>query len=616
MNSLFKIRVVVIIIFVLLYSLVFIVTTEDKKERVQYILEQKLKDLNVNYQISNNYFKTVSDNAFYHLRNNPEILELLYLAKHTSDRKELENIRTKLYFKLEPFYKQLNKSGVIITLFSFENNRTLLRLHKPSKFGDNLSKVRYSFTYVNQYKKPIRGFEQGKISHAFRNIFPIFYRGEYLGSVDIAFSSESLQEGMNTMHKIDTHFILNKNLFGTNIWKAQKKIKYIQSVEHDDFLFALAKTEDEDEHLGHAKQLLTNDLKKSIRTNISQNKAFSLYREIDNTVKVITFSPINDIKNEKVVAYLVSYTDSPYLKSILGDYILINSSVIIGMIIIIMLIYNIVRHRFFLQREVTEKTKKLEELNENLQHDIQKQLSEIRQKDGLLLEQAKQVSIGEMIGNIAHQWRQPLNALGLILQKIPILHKRNKLDMTTLDNTVEKGMVLINKMSATIDDFRYFFQEHKESNTFRLIDTVENCHALLSTILEHEKITFQVNIDDDIVINGHANELSQVLLNIINNAKDALTEMSVPDALISVSANLENDKVVIEIVDNAGGIPENIISKIFEPYFTTKEEGKGTGIGLFMSKRIIEESMQGRLTINNTERGARFSIIIPQSCPI
>ena len=613
MNSLFKVRIFVIFIFFLLYSLVFFITTEDKKERVHYILDQKIKDLDVNYRISNNHFKTVSDNAFHHISSAPDILELLYQAKHTDDTKALQKVRTELYSKLKPFYKQLNKSGVIIILFSFENNHTLLRLHKPSKFGDDLSKVRYSFTYVNQHKKTIRGFEQGKISHAFRNIFPIFYRGEYLGSVDIAFSSESLQEGMNTMHKIDTHFILNKNLFSTNIWKAQKNVKYIQSVEHDDFLFALTDTESEDEQLGHAKQLLTTDLKKSIQTNVSHNKAFSLYREIDSSVKVVTFSPINDIRNEKVVAYLVSYTDSPYLKSILRDYMLINLSVIAGMIIMIMLICNIIRHRFFLQNEVNEKTKKLEELNENLQYDIQKQLSEIRQKDGLLLEQAKHASMGEMIGNIAHQWRQPLNALGLILQKIPLMYERNKLDKETLDNTVEKGMILVNKMSTTIDDFRYFFQENKESDTFRLIDTIDNCHALLGTILEHENITFQVNVDDDIVINGHANELSQVLLNIINNAKDALTEMSVVNALIIVSAHLEENNIIIDITDNAGGIPESIITKIFEPYFTTKEEGKGTGIGLFMSKRIIEESMQGLLSISNTGSGAKFRIVLPHT---
>ncbi len=609
MDSLLKIRVFVVILFMLLYALVFFITTQDKQERVQYILDQNIKDLDVNYRIGNDHFKTISDNAFHHISTTPHLLELLYQAKHAKDAEELDGLRNRLNSLLQPFYQQLKKSGVIIILFAFENNHTFLRLHKPSKFADDLSKVRYSFTYVNKHKKPIKGFEQGKISHAFRNIFPIFYRGEYLGSVDISFSSDSLQDRMTSMHQKETHFIVNKDLFETNIWKAQKKVNYIQSIEHEDFLFAVTQASSTQKYHDNLR-FLTPEIKKSIKENVSQQIAFSLYQRVKGSLKIITFSPIKDIKDEKAVAYLVSYTDSPYLKSILRDYVMINIGIIISMIIMVILICKIIKHRFLLQSEVNEKTKRLEELNEDLQAEIQKQLHQIRQKDGLLIEQAKHASMGEMIGNIAHQWRQPLNALGLLLQKIPLMYERNKLDKETLDHTVQKGMDLINKMSTTIDDFRYFLQENKDSDTFRLIDTVENCHALLSTILEHESITLQVAVDSDIHLKGHSNELSQVLLNILNNAKDALIEMSVPNPLITVSAYHDNHQVIIEITDNAGGIPENIINKIFEPYFTTKEEGKGTGIGLFMSKRIIEERMQGRLNIVNVKDGAKFSIIL------
>ncbi len=612
MTSLFKTRLLVSIIFISLSAVVFVSTTQDKEERIQHILDQHIKDLEVNYHISNNFFKTVSENAFFHITHSPEVLELLYQAKHTKESDKLASIRNKFYSKLEPFYRQLMKNGVIITLFSFEDNHTFLRLHKPGKFGDDLSKVRYSFTYVNKYKKPIRGFEQGKISHAFRNIFPIFYKDEYLGSVDIAFSSESLQDNMTNTHKIDTHFILNKNLFDFNIWNAQKNVKYIQSIEHPDFLFAITK-EHSLKGIHDDEKFLTEAIKYQIKENVKHQSAFSLYHPIDDTVKVITFSPIKDIKEQKTVAYLVSYIDSPYIKSILNDYLWINLILIGGMFVITLLICSIARHRHFLQQEVNEKTKELEALNENLQHDLDNKLREIREKDGMLLEQAKQASMGEMIGNIAHQWRQPLNALGLVLQKIPIFYERNKLDKETLDETIQKGMALVNKMSSTIDDFRYFFKEEKESSDFKLVDTIENCRSLLSTILEQEKIKLHIIVDDNIQVNGHANELSQVLLNIINNAKDALIEMSIPDARITITAHTDDEKVIIDIEDNAGGIPETIINKIFDPYFTTKEEGKGTGIGLFMSKRIIEESMHGRLSISNTQNGAKFSIVLKKS---
>ena len=177
-------------------------------------------------------------------------------------------------------------------------------------------------------------------------------------------------------------------------------------------------------------------------------------------------------------------------------------------------------------------------------------------------------------------------------------------------------MSLVNQMSTTIDDFRFFFQENKDAEEFKLIETVENCHALLSPIFEQDRIEFNSMIDESILIHGHSNQLSQVFLNIMNNARDALNENSVTAALITVSGYCHDNKIVIDILDNAGGIPEDIINKIFDPYFTTKEEGKGTGIGLFMSKRIIEETMQGTLNISNTEVGAKFSITLPQNCSV
>lgn len=268
------------------------------------------------------------------------------------------------------------------------------------------------------------------------------------------------------------------------------------------------------------------------------------------------------------------------------------------------------------KQEVYVKTEELNVLNKTLQDDIQTQLGQIREKDGQLLEQARLASMGEMVGNIAHQWRQPLNALGLILQKIPLLHQRNMLDEKILQTTVDKGMKLIQQMSKTIDDFRYFFQEDKKAESFKLLETVDNCHALLSTTLEHENIELQITVNDAIMVHSHANELLQVLLNIINNAKDALISNAIENALISVSARFENNTIVIDISDNAGGIPKDIINKVFEPYFTTKEDGKGTGIGLFMSKRIIEENMQGKLTVSNTDIGAKFSITLPLTCAL
>ncbi len=615
MNLFLKIRLFVILSLILLAGILLVYTGKDKEKRVEYILKQSIRDLDINYRISDNHFKTISENVFYAISNDKNVLELLYQAKHASHTQEREKIRNQLYTKLEPFYRQLTKSGVNITTFSFENNHTFLRLHKPSKFDDDLSPIRYSFTYVNEHKKPVHGFEQGKVAHAFRNIYPIFYKEEYLGSVDIAFSTEALQEGMLMMNEIDTHFILNKKLFKPNIWESEKKVIYAQSKEHQDFLVSLTQSHPKG-NFHYEENSLSDKIKKDIDTNLKYGKAFALYQKLHNKVNIITFSPIKNIKDEQVAAYLVSYTDSPYLKDILSDFVLVSSTIILGTLILAILICKLIRNHFFLQEEVNKKTQELKEFNEHLQHNIQKQLKEIREKDGMLLEQARLASMGEMIGNIAHQWRQPLNALGLLLQKLILFQDRGLLDKEKLQTNIDKAMVLIHQMSSTIDDFKNLFKEDRKPDSFKLMDTLNSCHELVITVLEDKNIGLHIEQEDEIIVNGFSNELSQVLLNIINNAKDALVQNSVENALVTVSSEHNKQDIVISICDNAGGIPQKIINKIFEPYFSTKEEGKGTGIGLFMSKRIIEEKMHGRLEVVNIKDGAKFSIILPQICSL
>ena len=171
----------VFIFFLALYGIIYTVTTYDKELRIKQELKLQTENLSHNYSITTSRFNIITDNVTFNILNDSDILDLLYKAKHTKDTKKLSSLRLDLYKKMKPIFEHLKKFGVNIILFSFENNKTFLRVHKPSKFDDDLSKVRYSFKYVNSFKKPIRGFEQGKISHAFRNIFPIFLNNEYLG---------------------------------------------------------------------------------------------------------------------------------------------------------------------------------------------------------------------------------------------------------------------------------------------------------------------------------------------------------------------------------------------------------------------------------------------------
>jgi len=251
------------------------------------------------------------------------------------------------------------------------------------------------------------------------------------------------------------------------------------------------------------------------------------------------------------------------------------------------------------------------ELAKTLDDKVKQEIEKNRQKEQLLIHQSRMASMGEMIGNIAHQWRQPLNALGLNIQKIKILYDTDMLTEKKFDMSVKKSNMLIKKMSDTIDDFRNFFRVDKERQNFKLEDAIGNTLAILDTSLEDNNIeVIIINKDGVIDVFSYMNELEQVLLNIISNAKDALIENKIKNPQITIKTSSVDDCINIEISDNAGGISKDIIDKIFDPYFTTREQGQGTGIGLYMSKMIIETNMNGKLSVQNKEDGVCFMIAI------
>jgi PAS domain S-box-containing protein len=236
--------------------------------------------------------------------------------------------------------------------------------------------------------------------------------------------------------------------------------------------------------------------------------------------------------------------------------------------------------------------------------------TELREKELMLLHQGRLAAMGEMIGNIAHQWRQPLNLLAMLVQELAMTWKKGEFSSEYLEKSVAKMRETIQHMSQTVGDFSNFFKPSKEKVQFRVVDAVEKTLSLLEPNLKAQQIRTRVLTQDDAVISGYPNELSQVFLNIIVNARDALVSSRTPDPLISIAVASREGGVVVTITDNAGGMPEEILERIFEPYFSTKPPEQGTGVGLFMSRTIIEKNMGGRLYARNVEGGAQFVIEI------
>ncbi|MGB9082595.1 MAG: ATP-binding protein [Desulfuromonadaceae bacterium] len=257
---------------------------------------------------------------------------------------------------------------------------------------------------------------------------------------------------------------------------------------------------------------------------------------------------------------------------------------------------------------LSEKREELEELNKSLEGRIAGAVDELRQKDQLLILQERLAIIGEMINNIAHQWRQPLNTLGLIIQKLPIFYGTAEFSRRFLDENTDLAMKLITQMSRTIDDFRDFFRSDKELVTFSVNGVIKHMITLIEMSFLNQRIRIDYHAEGEPMVAGYPNEYAQVLLNVLMNARDVLVGENVGEPLISIRAFTEGGRTVVTITDNGGGIADGIIDRIFDPYFTTKGPDNGTGIGLFMSKTIIDKNMGGRLTVRNAGNGAVFRI--------
>lgn len=232
----------------------------------------------------------------------------------------------------------------------------------------------------------------------------------------------------------------------------------------------------------------------------------------------------------------------------------------------------------------------------------------LREKEQMFTHQSRLAGMGEMINTIAHQWRQPLNVLGLIAQQLPMHYEMGEFSKEYLNTSVNKSMRLIKHMSQTIDDFMNFLKPDKEKVEFAIHEVVARSISLIEDTFIEQQVRIDLKTNANPVIFGFPNEFCQALLNILTNARDALLELRPDDATITVTISIEGERAVVIIADNAGGIPKEVIEKVFEPYFTTKGSDKGTGVGLFITKTIIEKNMNGKLTARNTNEGAEFRI--------
>lgn len=233
----------------------------------------------------------------------------------------------------------------------------------------------------------------------------------------------------------------------------------------------------------------------------------------------------------------------------------------------------------------------------------------------LIVEQSKMALMGEMVANIIHQWKQPLNAISMNATEL-IFYKRNNIERTNeFDvDSLEKIQIQLKYLANTIDVFANFIRSDKEINDISFQNIIKNSIEIIKPNLKSNYIKYELNIlENELIIKSVPGELEQVIINIINNAKDAILENEIKSPLIEISLESNGDKAILIIEDNAGGIPEKVLPRIFQPYFSTKKEKHGMGLGLHMSAKIVKNTLNGNIRVENSEKGAKFYLEIPIS---
>ena len=269
-----------------------------------------------------------------------------------------------------------------------------------------------------------------------------------------------------------------------------------------------------------------------------------------------------------------------------------------------------------LAQEIRKRQKvegKLHKLNASLERRIERQVSKMREKDLLLHHQSRLAQTGELLSNIAHQWRQPLARLTSLFMQAQLKVKNEKFEEHDFQNLIEQNNSIVEHMSQTIDDFTHFFQLDARKRVW--FDPVEQCResmGIISGTLQGNDITLHKSCPkENPTLYGHPRAFSHIILILLNNANDVLMQRKIADAGIWIAMTSDKKNLTVTLEDNAGGIDEEIIEKVFDPYFTTKPKEEGTGIGLYMASTIIQRVFHGSISVTNSAKGAKFLIEIP-----
>ncbi len=547
-----------------------------KNSRIDAFLDAQTKNLQNQYETIYHSFSIASKNVYLSLQDNEKLLELFYRAGQ-GDTEQKRHVRQQMRHMLAQKYKRMRNFGVEQFHFHLPDAESFLRMHKPQKYGDDLSDVRPGVVLTNKTKTMQEGFEIGRVVHGFRFIYPLSRGSVHLGSVEISMSGEILQRFMAKSFQNETGIMLHETMATSNLWPKDLQQKYSRLANNPAFFIS-----------GKKQSTPLPQMQK----RLLEYNAFSLYDK--DSQKIFSFKPIRDITGQNT-GYIYSVTSGAQVAAIYRDYYTVTATVSIFLLLIAYLIYRDQKYKRTLYEKIEQKSRQL------------------HQKHQKMMQQTRLAQMGEMINMIAHQWRQPLSAIASTANSLQLKTSLESFDKTFFQSRLEKIAYYTQNLSATVDDFRNFFKPHKEMVEITPEKICDDAVFIIEISLNNNHITLRRRYDCYQKIQTYPSEIRQVILNLLKNSEDAIVQNGHKDGFIEISTTiLDRDFVQISVADSGGGIDPQNLDKIFDPYFSTKDVKVGTGIGLYMSNMIVSKHCGGKIEAANTDSGACFTVTLPR----
>ncbi len=495
-------------------------------------------------------------------------------------------------------YRFLQEDNPYLKIMTFRcaDGISLLRMHKPDMYGDMLEPSRKLIIHTNETKKVSSGFEIGKLQMTYRLVTPIFNKEKYLGSLELGVHPSYILHTLQTLGHPFEYGLLVK----PEHTKAATQLQILGN-KGDYFLL-------------EASELFKNNLSR-IHINSDDQKI------IDGEHAYIIKSDfsLNDHQNKEVARFLIAFnidTLTQQTQKLLYDTLLFILITTLLLILLLRVGFN------YLIAKLTASQEALFELNHDLESRITQAIDQNRQQEQKMLHQSRLAQMGELLSMIAHQWRQPLASINAITSQLRVkcelkaLDLSNEKDLDHLKEHLHKIEKSTLTLSQTISDFKDFYKPSLEKELLSLDKPLKRALSIVEPSFHSCSITLSTDYQSTRKHSMHLNEMTQVVLNLIQNAIDELVYHQVKEPQINLSTYDKDGFSYISLCDNGEGITTDIRDKIFEPYFSTKENKNGSGLGLYMSKMIIEGHHQGKIYFESTPSGSCFFIALKIEDPI